>query len=939
MNHIEIIGAKENNLQNLSIKIPKKKLIVITGVSGSGKSSLAHKTIYREGQRRYMDTFSAYARQFIDNYEKPELDKITGLSPVISISQKSVSKNPRSTVGTITEIYDYLRLLYSKSSEAISYKTGKKMETFPINKIIEKIKKKHNKKEILILSPLVRGRKGNYKQFFIDLMKKGFLKVRVDGEIKSILDKSYLSINSLELDRNKHHDIDLLIDDLIITEKNKSRTQNSCELAIKEGKGTIIIIEKKTSELYFYSTKLMCPKSGISYPEPETNTFSFNSPRGYCTKCKGLGNSFLIDEKKIIPNKKLSIQNGAIEPLKNIRESWIHEELKIVLEKYNFNLNTTIESLSNECLNAILYGNQENFKIKKNKLGLTKYYELNFPGIANFILDEFQNSDSKKIQRWAKNYIKETECKNCDGKRLKKESLHFFIEKMNIIDVSKLEINKLHTWIKKINKKDKITNEIIKELLKRTKVLIDLGLDYLTIDRQARTLSGGESQRIRLASQIGSELVGVIYILDEPSIGLHQKDNDLLINSLKKLRDVGNTVIVVEHDRELIESADYIIDIGPYAGKNGGKIIFKGNNKEVKKSNTLTSKFLKNRKLINIPEKRRSGNGLFLDLFGAKQNNLKNIHLKIPLGTLVVVTGVSGSGKSTLINKTLFPILNNKIHHSLFNFGDYKSIKGIENIDKVISINQSPIGRTPRSNPATYIGLFSLIRELFSNVSYSKVMGYKPGRFSFNIPGGRCENCKGSGKELIQMKFLPDFYIDCKNCSSKRFNNETLKIKFKGKNIYEILEMSAEEALPFFEKFPKIKRKLETLISVGMNYVKLGQPSTDLSGGEAQRIKLALELSKKDTGKTLYIFDEPTTGLHFFDINILMQSIQKLVDKGNSCIIIEHNMDVIKQADHIIDLGLDGGKNGGYIICEGKPEEIVKNKNSYTAKYLKKEIY
>ncbi len=939
MDKIEIIGARENNLQDLSIKIPKKKIIVITGVSGSGKSSLAYNTIYREGQRRYMETFSAYARQFIENYEKPEVDKITGLSPVISISQKSVSKNPRSTVGTITEIYDYLRLLYSKSSDAISYKTGKKMETFPINRIIEKIKKKHINKEILILAPLVRSRKGNYKQFFIDLMKKGFIKVRVDGQIKSILDKSYLSINSLELDRNKHHDIDLLIDDLIINEKNKTRIQHSCELAIKEGKGTIIVIEKEKSELYFYSTKLMCPKSGISYPEPEPNTFSFNSPKGYCSKCKGLGKTFLTDQEKIIPNKNLSIQNGGIDPLKNIRESWIYEELKIILEKYDFNLETPIKSLSNECLKSILYGVKENIKIKKKKLGLTKYYELNFPGIANFILDEFQYSDSKKIQRWAKNYIKEAECNECNGKRLKKESLHFFIEKMNIIDLSRLEINKLHKWIKEIKKKDKITEEIVKELLKRTKTLNDLGLDYLTIDRQSKTLSGGESQRIRLASQIGSELVGVIYILDEPSIGLHQKDNDLLINSLKKLRDIGNTVIVVEHDRELIESADYIIDIGPYAGKNGGKIIFKGNKKEIKKSNTLTSKYLKNKKLIQIPKKRRKGNGFFLELFGAKENNLKNINLKVPLGTLVVVTGVSGSGKSTLINKTLFPILNNKIHNSLLNFGDYKNIKGINNIDKIISINQSPIGRTPRSNPATYIGLFSLVRELFSNVPSSKVMGYKPGRFSFNIPGGRCENCKGSGKELIQMKFLPDFYIDCKNCSGKRFNNETLKIKFKGKNIYEILEMSVEEALPFFEKFPKIKRKLETLISVGMNYIKIGQPSTDLSGGEAQRIKLALELSKKDTGKTLYIFDEPTTGLHFFDINILMQSIQKLIEKGNSCIIIEHNMDVIKQADHIIDLGLNGGKNGGYIICEGNPEEIVKNKKSYTAKYLKKEIY
>ncbi len=939
MNQIEIFGARENNLQNISIKIPKNKLVVITGVSGSGKSSLAHKTIYREGQRRYMETFSAYARQFIDNYEKPEIDKISGLSPVISINQKSVSKNPRSTVGTITEIYDYLRLLYSKSSVAISYKSGKKMDSFPISKITTRIQKQHKNKNVFILSPLVRSRKGNYKQFFIDLMKKGFLKVRVNGEIKNILDKSYLSINSLELDRNKHHDIDLLIDDIQIQKKNESRIKNSCELAIKEGKGTILIIEKDNPELFFYSTKLMCPESGISYPEPEPNTFSFNSPKGFCEKCKGLGNMYLTDEKKIIPNKNLNIQNGGIAPLKNTNESWIFQEIKTILEKYNANLETPIKLLSIECVNSILYGIKTNFKIQKKTLGLTKYHEINFSGISNFILNEFKYSESSKIKRWAKDYITESKCPYCDGKRLKKESLHFFIEKKNIIDVSRLEIKQLYTWFKSIKQTNRITEEIIKELIKRTKILIDLGLDYLTLDRQSKTLSGGESQRIRLASQIGSELVGVLYILDEPSIGLHQKDNSLLINSLKKIRDIGNSVIVVEHDRELIESADYIIDIGPFAGKNGGKIIFEGNNQEIKKSDTLTTKYIKNRHLISVPKTRRKGNGLFLELFGAKENNLKNINLKIPLGNLVVITGVSGSGKSTLINKTLFPILNNKIHHSNLDFGNYENICGVSNIDKVISINQSPIGRTPRSNPATYIGLFSLIRELFSNVHISKVMGYKAGRFSFNIPGGRCEECKGSGKELIQMKFLPDFYIDCKKCSGKRFNHETLKIKFKQKNIFEVLEMSVEESLYFFEKFPKIKRKLETLIDVGMNYIKLGQPSTELSGGEAQRVKLALELSKKDTGKTLYIFDEPTTGLHFHDINILMKSIHSLIDKGNTCIIIEHNMDVIKQADHIIDLGLNGGKNGGYIICEGYPEKIVENKNSYTAKYLKKEIY
>ena len=810
-----------------------------------------------------MDTFSAYARQFIDNYEKPDVDSINGLSPVISIEQRSISKNPRSTVGTVTEIYDYLRLLFAKISYAKSYNTGKKMIKLSSKEIINRIIKKYEKKSVYILSPLIRSRKGNYKTFFMDLLRNGFMKVRINGEISQIS-------SGMELDRNKIHDIDLLIDDLIINKTNASRINRSFELALKKGNGSIIILEKETLLEDFFSTKLICNKSGLSYNEPEPNAFSFNSPRGYCKKCKGIGKIFIINEKKIIPDTNLSISNGGIDPLRNIEDKWIINEVETILKKYNFKINEPIKNLSPDCIEAILYGIKNNFKIENKDIGVSKYYELNFEGIANFIYTQFQETNSKKIKNWAKQYIDYSQCPKCLGNRLKKESLHFFIDEKNISYLANLEIKKLYEWIIKIDKRaNKISKEITKELINRLKTLIDLGLGYLTINRESKTLSGGESQRIKLGTQISSELVGVLYILDEPSIGLHQKDNALLIESLQKIRDIGNSIIVVEHDRELIESSDYIIDIGPKAGENGGKIIFEGDFEKLKKHNSLTSKYLIDRKKIKIP-KRRICSGKFIDLLGASGNNLKNINVRFPLEKLIVITGVSGSGKSTLISKTLYPILNNKINRSVLKTEKYNDIKGMSYIDKIILINQSPIGRTPRSNPATYVGIFSFIRELFSNLIKSKVMGLKPGHFSFNITGGRCEDCKGSGKELIQMKFLPDFYIECKTCLGKRFQKKILQIKLKEKNIFDVLDMTINESLLFFEKFPKIKRKIQTLIDVGMGYIKLGQASTELSGGEAQRIKLALELSKKDTGKTLYIFDEPTTGLHFYDINILM---------------------------------------------------------------------
>tara|TARA_B100000674_G_scaffold98493_1_gene71269 strand:- start:166 stop:2466 length:2301 start_codon:yes stop_codon:yes gene_type:complete len=766
----------------------------------------------------------------------------------------------------------------------------------------------------------------------MDLLKNGFIKVRVNGKIRLIEP-------GMELERNKIHDIDLLIDDVFVDKNNNKRISKSFELALLKGKGSIIILDKNLNSEDFFSTKLICEQTGLSYNEPEPNAFSFNSPRGYCKKCKGLGKIHVINRKKIIPDDNLSIDNGGIHPLKNIEDNWIINEIQNILKKYKYKITDPIKNISNECIDSILFGIKKNFKIENKEIGISKYYEINFEGIANFIYNQFNETNSKKIKNWSKQYIDYKNCSECNGLRLNKESLNFFIDEKNISYLSNLELKILYKWVLKIDRNsNKISKEITKELINRLDILITLGLGYLTLNRESKTLSGGESQRIKLGTQISSELVGVLYILDEPSIGLHQRDNSLLINSLKKIRDIGNSVIVVEHDRELIESADYIIDIGPKAGENGGKIIFEGNFNKLIKKDTLTSKYLLNRNEIEIP-KRRSCSNKFIKLIGARGNNLKNLEVKFPLEKLIVVTGVSGSGKSTLISRTLYPILNNKINRSVLKYEDYDNIEGISNIDKIILINQSPIGRTPRSNPATYVGVFSFIRELFSNIPRSKIMGFKTGYFSFNTIGGRCEECKGSGKELIQMKFLPDFYVECKKCLGKRFQEKILDVKLKNKNIYDVLNMTINESLVFFEKYPKIKRKLQTLIDVGMGYIKLGQSSTELSGGEAQRVKLALELSKKDTGRTMYIFDEPTTGLHFYDINILMKSIHNLVDKGNTCIIIEHNMDVIKQADHIIDLGPEGGNNGGDIICEGTPEEIVNNKTSYTAKYLKKEIY
>ena len=937
-NYIEVIGARVHNLKNIDILIPREKLVVITGLSGSGKSSLAFDTIYAEGQRRYIETFSAYARQFLGGLERPDVDKIDGLSPVIAIEQKTTSKSPRSTVGTITEIYDFLRLLYARAGEAYSYNTGEKMVSYSDEQIQNLITETFNGKRINVLAPIIRARKGHYAELFQQIAKQGFVKVRVNGKIVDITP-------GMKLDRYKTHDIEIVIDRMQVeaTADTQKRLSESIKTAMYHGEDVMMVMEHESNEVRFFSRTLMCPTTGISYQNPEPNLFSFNSPKGACEHCNGLGIVNEINRKKIIPNPKLSIQKGALAPLGEYKNSWMFKQLEIIGEKYKFKLTDPIETLSEEAIEMILNGGNEKFSVVSKTAGVTKEYKIDFEGISKFIKNQFDESNSSSIKRWAKEYMDEMACPECHGSRLKKESLFFKINDLNIAALSAMDISELAPWFQalpeKLSDKQKtIALEILKEINDRIQFLLDVGLNYLSLNRSSKSLSGGEAQRIRLATQIGSQLVGVLYILDEPSIGLHQRDNERLINSLKNLRDIGNSVLVVEHDKDMIECADYVIDIGPKAGKFGGNIISKGTPAELLKEHTLTAQYLNGELQIEIPKKRRSGNGKFIKLYGASGNNLKNVTVEFPLGKLICVTGVSGSGKSTLINETLYPILNAHIFNGVKKPQPYKKIEGLEHIDKVIDIDQSPIGRTPRSNPATYTEVFSEIRSLFTMTPEAMIRGYKAGRFSFNVSGGRCETCEGSGVRTIEMSFLPDVYVECETCQGKRFNRETLEIRYKGKSISDVLNMTIDEAVDFFEMIPKIHRKLKTIQDVGLGYITLGQQSTTLSGGEAQRIKLAAELSKKDTGNTFYIMDEPTTGLHFEDIRVLMEVITKLVDKGNTVLIIEHNLDVIKLADFIIDIGLEGGKGGGELLCSGTPEEIVKNKKSYTAQFLKKEL-
>ncbi|MEI6695237.1 MAG: excinuclease ABC subunit UvrA [Bacteroidota bacterium] len=931
--NLEIYGARSHNLKNIDVRIPRDKLVVITGLSGSGKSSLAFDTIYAEGQRRYMETFSAYARQFIGNLERPDVDEITGLSPVISIEQKTTGKNPRSTVGTITEIYDFLRLLYARVADAYSYLSGEKMVRYSEVQIISAIEERYSGKGIIILAPLVKGRKGHYRDLFEQVRKQGFLKVRIDGEIKEIN-------FGMQVDRYKIHDIEVVIDKIKVNNDAIQRITQAVQIALRHGKGMLMVMENESSEVRHYSRLLMCPVTGIAYSEPEPNSFSFNSPYGACPHCNGLGEIAEMDFNKIIPDKTKSIHQGGIIPIGAHKTSWIFKQLEAIAEKHKFSLDTPIEDVPEEAMNSILYGSDEVLKVKNDYLGVTTSYAITFEGVINFISNQNNDSAPQGIKKWASNFMNKIPCPDCNGSRLKKESLHFRIGEKNISELSNMDMIVLNQWFEHINnvldeRKQKIAYEIVREIQTRISFLLDVGIDYLTLNRSSKSLSGGESQRIRLATQIGSKLVGVLYILDEPSIGLHQRDNLRLIKALKDLRDIGNSVIVVEHDKEMILAADHVIDIGPGAGIHGGKIVAEGHPKDMMHGNTITCDYLTGIRKIDIPLNRRQPNGNFLILKGASGNNLKNVTLKLPLGIFVCVTGVSGSGKSSLINETLHPILSKYFYRSDKNPLPYKAVEGLKHIDKVIEIDQSPIGRTPRSNPATYVGVFDEIRKLYANLPDSKIRGYLPGRFSFNVKGGRCETCGGAGLRTIEMNFLPDVYVPCETCGGKRYNRETLEIRFKGKSINDVLNMDIDQAVEFFENIPSILIKIQTLKDVGLGYITLGQQSTTLSGGEAQRIKLATELSKKDTGQTLYILDEPTTGLHFEDIRVLLEVLNKLVEKGNTVLVIEHNLDVIKVADYIIDIGPEGGQKGGNIIAEGTPEEIVKQKKGYTAPYLK----
>ncbi len=938
---INVMGARVHNLQNIDVTIPRNKLTVITGLSGSGKSSLAFDTIYAEGQRRYIETFSAYARQFLGGMERPDVDKITGLSPVISIEQKTTNKNPRSTVGTITEIYDFLRLLFARASDAFSYETGEKMVRYTDEQIISLINENFSNKRTLILAPMVKGRKGHYRELFEQIRKKGFIQARINGEIVELKP-------GMKLDRYKTHNIEIIIDKLQISSNDVKRLKSSIQLAMKHGKGVCMILEKGRNTPRYYSRMLMCPTTGISYNEPAPHTFSFNSPAGACRHCNGLGKVNEMDINKIIPDPKLSIRDGGIAPLGKYRSMFIFWQLEAIADKYKFSLNDPIEDIPEDALSTILNGSDDTFILKNTPLGTASNYFLSFEGIANYIATHSNNNDEngsndKAKKKWAGRFIKKIPCLECNGLRLHKEALQFKVAGKNIAQIAQLDIKDLVEFfhdieLKLSEKQKKISVEILKEIRARIGFLIDVGLDYLTLDRSARTLSGGESQRIRLATQIGSQLVNVLYILDEPSIGLHQRDNLRLINSLHKLRDTGNSIIVVEHDKEMIMAADHIVDMGPHAGRNGGEVVAEGEIESILSKKTLTSLYLNKQKQIDIPEERRNGKAKHIILKGARGNNLKNVTAKFPLGKFICVTGVSGSGKSSLINETLHPILSQKFYKSHKPPLDFKSISGLELIDKVIEVDQSPLGRTPRSNPATYTNVFGDIRKLFELLPESKIRAYKAGRFSFNVKGGRCETCRGAGVKTIEMNFLPDVYVHCDECNGKRYNRETLEVRYKGKSISDVLDMTINQAYEFFENIPNIRQKLKTLRDVGVGYLHLGQPSTTLSGGESQRIKLSAELAKRDTGKTMYILDEPTTGLHFEDIRVLLEVLNRLVEKGNTVIVIEHNMDVIKVADHIIDIGKEGGKNGGYIIAEGTPEEVAENPDSYTGQYLKEEL-
>lgn len=937
-NTLEVVGARVHNLKNISIKIPRDKLVVITGLSGSGKSSLAFDTIYAEGQRRYVESFASYARQFLGTLERPDVDKIEGLSPVISIEQKTVSKNPRSTVGTITEIYDFLRLLYSKSADAYSYVTGEKMIKYSDKEILNLVMGEYDKKAISILAPIVKGRKGHYRELFRNILKQGFLKARIDGKIVDI-------DRNLQLDRYKVHDIEIVIDRLEVKTDNKKRISDALTLAMKQAKGVLMILEKgKEGETpRFFSRNLMCPTSGISYDPPAPNSFSFNSPYGACPKCNGLGQVAEISYDKIIPNNKLSIKKGGLAPLGEYENKWIFKQVGIILNHYGFSLTTPIKDIDDITINTILYGTNSPIKVTEKISGTTTSYSFSFEGVTNFISRQYEENQSKQISRWAVQFMNKVTCDECEGTRLKKNALYFKIDGKNIGELANLDIDQLAKWFSNIEEKFSernrlISRDILKEIRTRIQFLLDVGLTYLTLNRSAATLSGGEAQRIRLATQIGSQLVGVLYILDEPSIGLHQRDNNRLIDALKNLRDVGNSIIVVEHDKDIMLASDHLIDIGPLAGVHGGKIVNQGTPDEVIKGHSLTTEYLNGKREIEIPKKRRRGNGKKLVLQGASGNNLKNITVSFPLGKMICITGVSGSGKSSLIDSTLYPILNNHIYNGKRTPLPYKKVKGLEYLDKVIEIDQSPIGRTPRSNPATYTGVFTDIRMLYSNLQEAKIRGYKPGRFSFNVKGGRCETCKGAGVKTIEMNFLPDVYVECPECYGRRYNRETLEVRYKSKSISDVLNMTIDQAVEFFEHIPSILQKIKTLQDVGLGYIHLGQASTTLSGGEAQRVKLASELSKKNTGNTFYILDEPTTGLHFEDIRILLIVLNKLVDAGNTVLIIEHNLDIVKVADHIIDLGPEGGKNGGEIIAEGTPEKVVKSKKGFTSVYLEKEL-